>query len=630
MCPTENGVGYSRRIGNQLVWYAEHRALTFGHVFFGTVEEGTGTGPEFTIPRPDGPHTICPPRPGGREDRIVGRLIDVPKGSSCNFGRTMFQTDTDYSDGTCDWVVHKLLRVGRRDLGCSAWHSFPTLRDLLGVSGVPVAPGYQGFGRENLTGRWLGDDGGTYYIRHVTADGTIAWFAEHPTARPFLGSTISSGAGWAHVFSGEIRGSRVSGMWIDVPKGASDRNGRLSLEIAGADHMRILDSPDFMARNLFRVRSLNINIDVSTIDMLVPEDAGGDEPRLRVLFTKADGDTISPTDRAAARTTIVARDSGSEHWGADLGADPSRPRRLFVPSSIGSFTSTVTELKGIPGDQEPWVGVALSLWDEDHTSAEGRHFDFTDWSNMLRANLEREVQRGRVPDIHSLSGRHHFRFSWDDDDDLLGDGGRLWRWSDLLSLAGSAPDPFSFRMRGEGANYLISGQLRVGPLAPSRCLVSPPAPGRSRLFSWWNRRREDNMLTSDPNWSGLIGEWRDGYRLYRTEGVVFSPELPRPEGTVPLISLWHPTRGDNFATTDSAWADGPIPGDRDGYTRYRIEGFIFDPDRLQPTGTVPLVTWWHGDREDHLTTADPAWSDTAPSPKDGYTRLRKEGYIFRE
>lgn len=149
MCPTENGVGYSRRIGNQLVWYAEHRALTFGHVFFGTVEEGTG--PEFTIPRPDEPHTICPPRPGGREDRIVGRLIDVPKGSSCNFGRTMFQTDTDYSDGTCDWVVHKLLRVGRRDLGCSAWHSFPTLRDLLGVSGVPVSPGYQGFGRENLT-----------------------------------------------------------------------------------------------------------------------------------------------------------------------------------------------------------------------------------------------------------------------------------------------------------------------------------------------------------------------------------------------------------------------------------------------------------------------------------------------
>lgn len=71
----------------------------------------------------------------------------------------------------------------------------------------------------DLTGRWQGNDGGVYYVRQ--AGDQLHWYAEQNTTMPR----------WAHVFHGSIRGDRISGEWLDVPKGQTTGQGKLSLVI---------------------------------------------------------------------------------------------------------------------------------------------------------------------------------------------------------------------------------------------------------------------------------------------------------------------------------------------------------------------------------------------------------------
>ncbi|HEY6036541.1 MAG TPA: hypothetical protein VIV58_19820, partial [Kofleriaceae bacterium] len=61
--------------------------------------------------------------------------------------------------------------------------------------------------------------------------------------------------------------------------------------------------------------------------------------------------------------------------------------------------------------------------------------------------------------------------------------------------------------------------------------------------------------------------------------------LPQPANTTPLWSWYSPARGDNFATTDPFWSMDPAAAvwngehisngpSRDGYTLYRLEGYV--------------------------------------------------------
>lgn len=84
----------------------------------------------------------------------------------------------------------------------------------------------------DLTGRWSGDDGGTYYLRQV--DGSLYWYGEDNATNP----------GWSNVFSGTIliipgalgrpAGTTINGKWADVPKGRAVNHGELSLKIVDA------------------------------------------------------------------------------------------------------------------------------------------------------------------------------------------------------------------------------------------------------------------------------------------------------------------------------------------------------------------------------------------------------------
>jgi len=185
------------------------------------------------------------------------------------------------------------------------------------------------------------------------------------------------------------------------------------------------------------------------------------------------------------------------------------------------------------------------------------------------------------------------------------------------------------------------------------------------LYNWYNESRGDNFLSSAPVWASqpLGGvkasttghlnplRWQGGYRMYRHEGYVFSPKEARPAGTVPLFSWYHPGSEDNFATTDPRWSTDPsrlvFSGDtivggpvQNGYTMYRLEGYVYDPHAPQPAGTRPLYSWWNSTRGDNFASTDSGWA-IPPSDvrwdgehlsnvrtQSGYGLYRLEGYVL--
>ncbi len=108
------------------------------------------------------------------------------------------------------------------------------------------------------------------------------------------------------------------------------------------------------------------------------------------------------------------------------------------------------------------------------------------------------------------------------------------------------------------------------------------------------------------------------YRMFRLEGYAFNPKKPQPAGTVPLWLWYHSERKDNFSTTDPRWSsDLPVRWEgeniadhrsQEGYTLQSLEGFIYDPKLPQPPNTRPLFSWWCPARGDNFATTDPAWA----------------------
>lgn len=225
----------------------------------------------------------------------------------------------------------------------------------------------------------------------------------------------------------------------------------------------------------------------------------------------------------------------------------------------------------------------------------------------------------------------------------------LFLQSPDATFEGVSPD----RLRGElffkghGGEYCLTYEWRF-----QRVTHLPARLGMRHLLNWYNEARGDNFLTSDPRWSGRVGDLVDSYRLFREEGQIFDPRGARPAGTLPLYSWWHPERQDNFVTSDPRWSMDPSTirwsGEnianghiQDGYSLYRLEGYIYDPKRPQPAGTVPLFSWWSGERLDNFATTNRYWSMPVEDIRwagehlangrvqDGYKLYRLEGYVQR-
>lgn len=78
----------------------------------------------------------------------------------------------------------------------------------------------------DLTGRWRGNDGGSYYLRQA---GSQLWW---------YGQSGDNGTAWSNVFHGRIQGNQVIGDWVDVPHGRNMNRGEMLLQILGPNQLR--------------------------------------------------------------------------------------------------------------------------------------------------------------------------------------------------------------------------------------------------------------------------------------------------------------------------------------------------------------------------------------------------------
>ncbi|MDH5803442.1 MAG: trypsin-like serine protease [Gammaproteobacteria bacterium] len=152
------------------------------------------------------------------------------------------------------------------------------------------------------------------------------------------------------------------------------------------------------------------------------------------------------------------------------------------------------------------------------------------------------------------------------------------------------------------------------------------------LLSWWSNERLDNFATTSSGWFGCLGDTKTSgdatYRHYRVEGRLLARNV-REDGTLVALHRWYsPSRGDNFTTSDPSWAG--ISGDtRWGYVFARKEGYVFSPNLPQPSGTLPLYSWYHPDRGDNFITTDPNWRGSyIGQTRLGYRYFRLEGYVL--
>jgi hypothetical protein len=184
------------------------------------------------------------------------------------------------------------------------------------------------------------------------------------------------------------------------------------------------------------------------------------------------------------------------------------------------------------------------------------------------------------------------------------------------------------RWRGLCCGLATTLLLSIGPRDAS-------AQGTVPLYTWYSAARGDFFTTSSPEWRAEIGTVRPGsgnYRLLRIEGYVFDPEGTRPPGTVPLYHWWSASRQDNFLTTNPAWSGriGDVRAGAGNYRLFRIEGYVFDRPYAN---TVPLYSLWNATLGDNRATADPTLSGPVPAnvttPQGAYRRYRLEGQILR-
>lgn len=130
-----------------------------------------------------------------------------------------------------------------------------------------------------------------------------------------------------------------------------------------------------------------------------------------------------------------------------------------------------------------------------------------------------------------------------------------------------------------------AGYVAVGMQGHVWSPTDPKPTGTNTLYHWWDPSRGDNFLTSDPAWAGSVGATKDGYTLFRIEGYV--SQVSTGFGLA-LKSYWNPATADNAALATWRWTTGA------GYTNYRLEGFLLPPDgascALTPNYVDP-VSW---------------------------------------
>lgn len=178
---------------------------------------------------------------------------------------------------------------------------------------------------------------------------------------------------------------------------------------------------------------------------------------------------------------------------------------------------------------------------------------------------------------------------------------------------------------------LTSSVLAVAALSGAAVFAPEPSPAQAAgpalvpLVTFYSAARGDYFSTTQPEWTcKALGSCAadPGYVVIGIQGHVYSPDAPQPAGTRPLYHWWSPSREDNFITTDPNWAGsvGDVTLDHDGYRLFRIEGYI---PTSAVTGSVPLRSFWNSTTRDNA-----AVNALRVSMPAGWGAYRTEGYLL--
>jgi len=295
---------YVREAGNNFHWFGERRDGAFSNIFTG---QRTGS-------------------------IVTGRWFDIPKGRSQNSGTLRIAIDTATNTfkrlsqtggfGGQNWLPHK------------PYANSPSLR----ASRLFRKAGFQGANANDLSGTWMSDNQGTYYLRQIGNE--IFWYGE--------GQTFSS------IFIGTRSGETISGSWFDVPKGETNASGTLSMNLGGSlakeDGLftlsRSAETGGFASLRLSRVESLNLDLSLDTLIIHKTNDlALGDEPFLWVVVIKVDGDKLDIFDLSQVHATLL-RSPGS-HSNITSEGNIDAGRRLPIPSRVGKYSTVLKTIRGL-------------------------------------------------------------------------------------------------------------------------------------------------------------------------------------------------------------------------------------------------------------------------------------------
>jgi hypothetical protein len=154
----------------------------------------------------------------------------------------------------------------------------------------------------DLSGRWSGNDGGTYYLRQTGSH--VHWYGEAADAQP----------AWSNVFSGRIHGTRIKGNWTDVPKGRTRGAGDLELVLEkDGNELRVVSKTGgFAASRWTRIKT----------------DASVTQP-VKQLKPSGDGDCVRFDPAALGVRQVKGRWKivGGDHWLFDFGPDQTAARQ---------------------------------------------------------------------------------------------------------------------------------------------------------------------------------------------------------------------------------------------------------------------------------------------------------------
>ena len=359
------GMYYVREVGSRVFWFGESRqnprrlgqewdSRRFANVFMGE----------------------------RRGNEITGDWFDVPKGNTRSQGRLRLRIADE------DRTITRIERSG--GFGGSSWRSSRSSRE----SSRFHNPGFQSESADDLTGTWMGNDGGVYYVRQV--GNKIVWFGE-------------KGRLWSNVYVGTLEGENIQGNWADVPKGCTSGSGTLTLRRTNHYTLdRTAATGGFGGTQWHRVHCVGVDVSLEQLFIHSTEDElDGDEPYLWTIYFKIDGDTVSLTDLRNASATVIS--NSRSHGNLTPQKNLSSGTILPIPENVGRFSTVLKTIRPIDplsslARENTKFGFIVIAWEEDGLSDAAIEAGRRAFVSTLQRELDNSIRRLREPNIEELEG----------------------------------------------------------------------------------------------------------------------------------------------------------------------------------------------------------------------------------